>query len=152
LQAPPTSLWRLNARLSACLKSIAAPWVGVRILQRMFPVQKVRYMYFTGEFIDAHEAHRLGAVERVVPRDQLVETALEIAAKIAEKSPAMISLAKEALTSIEDGNLEDKYRREQGLRLKPIGIRTLKKREMPLTRTERQTLIPNDKNSDGGLL
>ena len=41
-------------------------------LQRMFPVQKVRYMYFTGEFIDAHEARRLGAVERVVPRDQLV--------------------------------------------------------------------------------
>ena len=36
-------------------------------LQRMFPVQKVRYMYFTGEFIDAQEAWRLGAVERVVP-------------------------------------------------------------------------------------
>ncbi len=32
-------------------------------LQRMFPVQKVRYMYFTGEFIDAQEAYRLGAVE-----------------------------------------------------------------------------------------
>ena len=44
-------------------------------LQRMFPVQKVRYMYFTGEFIDAQEAYRLGAVERVVPRDQLVDTA-----------------------------------------------------------------------------
>ena len=31
-------------------------------LARMFPVQKVRYMYFTGEFIDAEEAYRLGAV------------------------------------------------------------------------------------------
>ena len=59
-------------------------------LQRMFPVQKVRYMYFTGEFIDASEAHRLGAVERVVPRDQLVETARSIAAKIAEKSPCLL--------------------------------------------------------------
>jgi len=37
-------------------------------LQRMFPVQKVRHMYFTGEFIDAHEAWRLGAVEKVVAR------------------------------------------------------------------------------------
>jgi enoyl-CoA hydratase len=44
-------------------------------------------MYFTGEFIDANEAHRLGAVERVVPRDQLVETARSIATKIAKKSP-----------------------------------------------------------------
>ena len=71
-------------------------------------------MYFTGEFIDANEAYRLGAVERVVPRDQLVEAARSIAAKIAEKSPIMISLAKEALNGIEDGNLEDKYRSEQG--------------------------------------
>lgn len=83
-------------------------------LQRMFPVQKVRYMYFTGEFIDADEAYRLGAVERVVPREKVMVAAREIAAKIAAKSPAMIKLAKEALTGVEDGNLEDKYRWEQG--------------------------------------
>lgn len=86
-------------------------------LQRLFPVQKVRYMYFTGEFIDAQEAYRLGAIERVVPLDQLRETALEMAAKIADKSGPMIRLAKEALTGIEDGNLEDKYRWEQGFTL-----------------------------------
>jgi enoyl-CoA hydratase len=83
-------------------------------LQRMFPVQKVRYMYFTGEPIDAMEAYRLGAVEKVVPRDQLLDTAREIARKIAVKSPRMVQLAKEALNGIEDGNLEDKYRWEQG--------------------------------------
>jgi enoyl-CoA hydratase len=83
-------------------------------LQRMFPVQKVRYMYFTGEFIDADEAFRLGAIERVVPLQELRATAREIAENIAEKSPAMVKLAKEALTGIENGNLEDKYRWEQG--------------------------------------
>ncbi len=86
-------------------------------LQRMFPVQKVRYMYFTGDMIDAQEAYRLGAVECVVPKEQLRDKALEIAAKIAEKSPRMIQLAKEALTGIEDGSLEDKYRWEQGFTL-----------------------------------
>ncbi|NQV65963.1 MAG: enoyl-CoA hydratase family protein [SAR86 cluster bacterium] len=86
-------------------------------LQRMFPVQKVRYMYFTGEFIDAAEAYRLGAVERVVPLEELRSTALAMAAKIAGKSSRMIQLAKEALTGIEDGNLEDKYRWEQGMTL-----------------------------------
>ncbi|MEH6610869.1 MAG: enoyl-CoA hydratase family protein [Halioglobus sp.] len=91
-------------------------------LQRMFPVQKVRYMYFTGEFIDAQEAYRLGAVERVVPRDKLLPTAREIAAKIAEKSPAMMKLAKEALTGIEDGSLEDKYRWEQGFTLEAYNM------------------------------
>ncbi len=83
-------------------------------LQRMFPVQKVRYMYFTGEPIDAQEAYRLGAVEKVVPRDQLLDTARDIARKMAAKSPRMVQLAKEALNGIEDGNLEDKYRWEQG--------------------------------------
>lgn len=86
-------------------------------LQRMFPVQKVRYMYFTGEFIDAAEAYRLGAVERVVPREELLSTAREIAAKISAKSPAMVRLAKESLNGIEDGDLEDKYRWEQGFTL-----------------------------------
>lgn len=86
-------------------------------LQRMFPVQKVRYMYFTGEAIDAQEAYRLGAVEKVVPREELLSTAREIAAKIAEKSSPMIALAKEALNGIEDGDLEKKYRSEQGFTL-----------------------------------
>jgi len=86
-------------------------------LQRLFPVQKVRHMYFTGEPIDAAEAYRLGAVERVVKREELREAALSIARQIAAKSPAMIALAKEALTGIEDGNLEDKYRWEQGFTL-----------------------------------
>jgi len=86
-------------------------------LQRLFPVQKVRMMYFTGEPITAADAYRLGAIERVVPRAQLREAALEIAAKIAAKSTVMIKLAKESLNGIEDGNLEDKYRWEQGFTL-----------------------------------
>ena len=86
-------------------------------LQRLFPVQKVRAMYFTGEMIDAAEAYRLGAVERLVPKDQLRDAALAIARRIASKSPEMIRLAKESLNGIEDGSLEDKYRWEQGFTL-----------------------------------
>lgn len=90
---------------------------GAAHLQRMFGVQKTRYLFFTGEMIGAPEAFRLGAVERVVPRERLREEALAVAAKIAAKSPAMIRIAKEALTGIEDGNLEAKYRWEQGFTL-----------------------------------
>lgn len=86
-------------------------------LQRLFPVQKVRYLFFTGDKIGARDAAQYGFIERVVPKEQLRETALEIAAKIAAKSPAMIRIAKEALNGIEDGNLEDKYRWEQGFTL-----------------------------------
>jgi enoyl-CoA hydratase len=86
-------------------------------LQRLFPLQKVRHMFFTGESITAREAYRLGALECVVPRAQLREAAMAIARKIAAKSPAMIRLAKESLNGIESGNLEDQYRWEQGFTL-----------------------------------
>ncbi len=90
---------------------------GAAHMQRMFGVQKTRYLFFTGEMIGAAEALQLGAIERMVPRAQLREQALAIADKIAAKSPAMIRLAKEALTGIEDGDLEAKYRWEQGFTL-----------------------------------
>jgi len=90
---------------------------GAAHLQRMFGVQKTRYLFFTGEMIGAAEALQLRAIERMVPRAQLREQALAIADKIAAKSPAMIRLAKEALTGIEDGDLEAKYRWEQGFTL-----------------------------------
>lgn len=90
---------------------------GAAHLQRLFGVQKVRYLFFTGEMVGAQEAWRLGAVERVVPRERLRDEALAVAAKIAAKSPQMIRIAKEALTGIEDGNLEAKYRWEQGFTL-----------------------------------
>jgi len=90
---------------------------GAAHLQRMFGVQKTRHLFFTGEMIGAGEALRLGAIERVVPRERLRDAALDVAAKIAAKSPAMVRIAKEALTGIEDGNLENKYRWEQGFTL-----------------------------------
>lgn len=86
-------------------------------LQRLFPVQKVRYMFFTGDTITAPDAERYGFIERIVTKQELRKTALAIAAKIAAKSPEMIRIAKEALNGIEDGNLEDKYRWEQGFTL-----------------------------------
>ncbi|HLG88697.1 MAG TPA: enoyl-CoA hydratase family protein [Alphaproteobacteria bacterium] len=90
---------------------------GSAHLQRLFPVQKVRYLAFTGEMMTAVEAYRFGTIERVVPRDQLRDTAMEIARKIASKSPYLLKITKESLSGIEDGNLEDKYRWEQGFTL-----------------------------------
>ncbi|NQZ96670.1 MAG: enoyl-CoA hydratase family protein [Myxococcales bacterium] len=86
-------------------------------LQRMFPLQKVRRMFFTGEPISAEEAWRLGAVESVVSRDALLPTAMELAEKIASKSPRALRLAKEALNGIELMDVKRSYRYEQGFTL-----------------------------------
>ena len=86
-------------------------------LQRMFPLQKVRRMFFTGEPISAEEAWRLGAVESVVSRDALLPTAMELAEKIASKSPRALRLAKEALNGIALMDVKRSYRYEQGFTL-----------------------------------
>ena len=86
-------------------------------LQRLFPVQKVRYMYFTGEFIDAQEAYRLGAVEKVVPRGELEKEAREFCRVIASKSRKALVIAKEALNGLEERDVDRGYRWEQGFTL-----------------------------------
>ena len=50
----------------------------------------------------------------MVALDELRAAAREIAEKIAAKSPVMMRIAKRSLNGVEDGNLEDKYRWEQG--------------------------------------
>ena len=86
-------------------------------LMRMFPIQKVRKMLFTGEPIDAAEAYRLGALESVVPRDRLLTEARRIARSIAAKSPKAMRLAKESVNGIELLDIKTSYRYEQGFTL-----------------------------------
>jgi enoyl-CoA hydratase len=86
-------------------------------LMRMFPIQKVRKMLFTGEPIDAQEAYRLGALEWVGPRDELMAAAHRIADSIASKSPKAMKLAKECMNGIELLDIKTSYRFEQGFTL-----------------------------------
>lgn len=58
----------------------------------------------TGDAFDAAEAHRLGLVQRVVPREALLPTALGIAGKIASKPPLAVKATIEsARTAVLEG-------------------------------------------------
>ncbi len=86
-------------------------------LMRLFGVQKTRRMLYTGESIDAQEAYRMGALESVVPRDKLRDAAMELAHKIASKSPKALRLAKWSLNGIELLDVKESFRYEQGFTL-----------------------------------
>lgn len=83
-------------------------------LARLVPQHKLRAMFYTGATIGAPELHALGTVERVVPRDDLLEAALELARVIATKSPLVIRRAKESLNAIDPVDVKRSYRFEQG--------------------------------------
>lgn len=90
---------------------------GASHLSRMFPLHKVRAAFFTGGRINAAEAYRLGAVERLVPAKALLREARAFAALIAAKSRRALTLAKEALNGLEPRDVDHGYRFEQGFTL-----------------------------------
>lgn len=90
---------------------------GASHLSRMLPLHKVRAAFFTGGKIPALEAHRLGAIEMVVPRDELVARARAFCALIASKSRKALTIAKEALNGLEPRDVDQGYRWEQGFTL-----------------------------------
>jgi enoyl-CoA hydratase len=90
---------------------------GAAHMMRMLPLHKVRALFFTGGSLPAAEAYRLGAVEKVVPRDRLLEEARAFAAVIAGKSRTALVLAKQALNGIEATDVDRMYRYEQGFTL-----------------------------------
>lgn len=83
-------------------------------LARFVPQHKLRAMFFTGQMITATELLAFGTVEKVVPREQLLDAALEIAKMIAAKSGIVIRRAKESLNAIEPVDVKRSYRFEQG--------------------------------------
>ncbi len=74
----------------------------------------MRAMFLMGSMVTAQQLYEWGSVERVVPRAELMDTAREIAATIAEKSTLVMRRAKESLNAIDPVDVKRSYRFEQG--------------------------------------
>jgi enoyl-CoA hydratase len=75
-------------------------------LPRLLPPGKALQMLMTGEPISAQEAYRLGMVNQICTRAELMSTALEIAEQIARNSPTAVQAVKHAVKSGEGETLE----------------------------------------------
>ena len=70
---------------------------GPVFLPRILPPGKAMQMLMTGEPITAQEAHRLGMVNELYPRAELMREVLRIAEKIANNSPTAVQAVKRAV-------------------------------------------------------
>jgi enoyl-CoA hydratase len=70
---------------------------GTKLLPLLVGLGRAKELVFTAEKIDAREAERFGLVNRVVPAEMLMETAIDMAAKIARNSALSLALSKKAL-------------------------------------------------------
>ncbi len=85
---------------------------GTQRLPRLVGLGRAMLLNLTGDFVDGRTAYEWGLVERVVPREALLESALEIAHAIAERSPHSVAVLRELARTCRDLPLEEGLRRE----------------------------------------
>jgi enoyl-CoA hydratase/carnithine racemase len=87
---------RFNAafvRIGLSAGDLGTSW----LLPRIINPSRAAEIAYSGRFIEAEEAERLGLLNRVVPAEALLDEALDIARQIAANSPGGVTLSKRAL-------------------------------------------------------
>jgi E-phenylitaconyl-CoA hydratase len=70
---------------------------GTQRMPRAIPQAWANYLILTAEQIDAETAMRIGLVSHVVPKDELMDRAWQIANVICERGPLAVRAAKESI-------------------------------------------------------
>lgn len=70
---------------------------AVYLLQRIVGLGHAAELLYTGDIVAAERAERIGLLNRIVPEDELMPTATELAIKIAKGPPMGVRMTKEAL-------------------------------------------------------
>lgn len=72
------------------------PEIGIFLLPRLIGPGRAKLVSFTGDLIGAREAEQMGLVDKVVPPDNLISSAEELARRLAQ-GPKSIGLIKKAM-------------------------------------------------------
>ncbi len=96
-----------NAKFGATAVNVGLFCMGPAVpLLKSLGRKKTLELIMTGDLIDAHEAERIGLINKVVPADMLEEETLKFARKLASKSPLALQLGKKSFYRMEDLDLK----------------------------------------------
>ncbi|MCX7780116.1 MAG: enoyl-CoA hydratase-related protein [Negativicutes bacterium] len=87
-------------------------FAGSQRLPRLVGKGKAKELLLTADMIDAQEALRIGLVNKVVPHEELIGAAVEMARKIMKHGPYAVRLCKEAVNVGMEVDLETGSRYE----------------------------------------
>ena len=80
---------------------------GIGRLASLVGRERAAELLFTGRIIDASEAREIGLVSRVVPHDDLLPSALQLAGDIASNPPLAVQKLKHGLRRALDPDWDD---------------------------------------------
>lgn len=106
-----------NARFGQpeCGLGIIPGFGGTQRLSRLVGIGRAKELIFTCDTIKADEAYRIGLVNKVVAKEELLTAAKEMAAKIASKGSYAVSIAKAAINNGYDMDIKNAVEMEAGL-------------------------------------
>ena len=79
---------------------------GTQRLSRIVGDSIAREMIYTGKTIDADEAMRIGLVNRVLPQDELMDAAIELAETICRNGQLAVRASKDCINYAQDHDIE----------------------------------------------
>jgi enoyl-CoA hydratase/carnithine racemase len=88
---------------------------GTQRLPRLIGPSRAKELVYTGRFVDAEEALRIGLVDKVVPPDDVYSTAVEMASRFTGGPAQALRAAKAAIDGGLDGDLASGLRLESHL-------------------------------------
>ena len=98
-----------------CGLGIIPGFGGTQRLARLVGMGRAKEMIFTCDNIDANEAYRIGLVNKVVAKEELMATAKAMAAKIISKGSYAVSVAKAAINNGYDMDIKNAVEMEANL-------------------------------------
>lgn len=98
-----------------CGLGIIPGFGGTQRLARLVGMGRAKEMIFTCDNVDANEAYRIGLVNKVVAKEELMPTAKAMAAKIISKGSYAVSVAKSAINNGYDMDIKNAVEMEANL-------------------------------------
>ena len=98
-----------------CGLGIIPGFGGTQRLARLVGMGRAKELIFTCDSIDANEAYRIGLVNKVVPCEELMDTAKAMAKKIASKGSYAVAIAKAAINNGYDMDIKNAVEMEANL-------------------------------------
>ena len=93
---------------------------GIGVLTRLLGAARALELIYTGDFIDAAEAHRIGLFNRVVPHDELQQTVSELAHRLARGPAWALARSKASVYEVETLALDAALRIEETAKLESL--------------------------------
>jgi enoyl-CoA hydratase len=100
---------------------------GTKLLAQIVGLGKAKELVFTGDYINAREAMRIGLANSLVSTERLLDEALSMAHRIAEKSPLSLKLSRIAIDQGLHAGFEQTLELEASHLLTCVGAQNQKK-------------------------